>query len=276
MIRTYPMIRKGAWTALLALAIAGPASAQQLARGSGKSPSADLVRQLRERHRLGTLEAVSPVQKWLNQNIESVSWDEELFEEVINWTRELPGEMNIMVDWYALESLGVDREAPISLELRNLPLHKILNFVLEQAGGDEPLAYHGTDNILTITTEDEMAQPENFVIRVYNVIDLIRVLRSFENAPSIRLSNLQAQSSGQGSSGTNLFADDDDDDDDGSYEDRVQGVVDLIVQLIEPASWSVNAGFGTVSAHQDSIIVNNSISVHEKLGGPVRMRERRR
>ncbi len=56
----------------------------------------------------------------------------------------------------------------------------------------------------------------------------------------------------------------------------MQRVVDLIVQLIEPASWSVNAGFGTISAHQDSIVVNNSISVHEKLGGPVRMRERQR
>jgi hypothetical protein len=114
------------------------------------------------------------------------------------------------------------------------------------------------------------------VIRVYSVVDLIRVLRSFDNAPSIRLSNLQETSSGGGGGGSNLFSDDDDDEDDEDIEDRVQGVVDLIVQLIEPASWSVNAGFGTISAHQDTIVVNNSISVHEKLGGPVRMRERQR
>lgn len=267
------MTKKFLLTTVLALAVTAPASAQQLVRGNGRGTAADLALRARSRQRIADRGKISPVEKWLNQNIESVSWDEELFEDVIRWARELPGEMNIIMDWHALEGAGVDREAPITLELRNLRLHVVLNLALRQAGGDEPLAYHGTDNILTITTEDERAQPRQFVIRIYNIVDLVRLTPDFINAPSIRLSNLQEKSSGQGGGGQQLFSDDDDDDEDG--DDRVQKVMDMIIAVIEPSSWTVNGGFGTISAHNDILVVNNSLSVHEKLGGPVRTGEQR-
>jgi hypothetical protein len=185
--------------------------------------------------------------------------------------RELPGDMNIVVEWNVMEGLGVDRETPITLELKNVPLYKVLDFVLKQAGGDVPLGYRGIDNILTITLEEELNQPGNFVIRTYQVADLIRLHVSFDNSPTIRLSSLQQQQSGGGSSGSNLFSDDDDDEEEKDLEERVQTLIDTIVETIEPESWTQNQGQGTITAVNDVIIVNNTLSVHEKLGGAVRM-----
>ena len=49
----------------------------------------------------------------------------------------------------------------------------------------------------------------------------------------------------------------------------------MLVSAVEPESWSQNGGRGTATAVRDVIIVNNSIAVHEKIGGAVRMRSGR-
>ena len=263
------MIKKRILMAAIGLAVAGPAWGQ-IVRGPGQSSAADLGRSIRRRQTLSSARQESPLQKWLDQNIESVSFDETLFEDVIRWLRELPGEMNIVIEWIVMEGEGVDREAPISLELKNVPLYKVLDLVLKQAGSDVPLGYQGTDNILTISLEEVLNEPKNFVIRTYHVADLIRLYISFDEAPSIRLSNLQQQTSGGGAAGSNLFSDDDDDEEAGDLDERVQKVIDMIVETVEPQSWTQNGGQGIATSLNDVIIVNNSISVHEKLGGAIR------
>ncbi|UCG32396.1 MAG: hypothetical protein JSU68_12110 [Phycisphaerales bacterium] len=244
----------------------------QTAQTSGQSSAADLGRSIRERQSLRGLGQPSQIQKWLNQNVESVSFDEELFEDVIRWLRERPGEVNIVVEWNVMEGLGVDREMPITLELKNVPLSKVLQLVLKQAGVDVPLGYRGEENILTITLEEELNAPRNFVIRTYQVTDLVRTFINFDNPPSIRLSNLQQTTSGGGAASSNLFADDDDDEQDEELEERVQAIIDMLVETIEPETWSQNGGQGTATAVRDVIIINNSIAVHEKIGGAVRLR----
>ena len=171
-----------------------------------------------------------------------------------------------------LEGAGVDREAPVTLELRDVPLYQVLVRALRKAGGDERLAFYGIDNILTITTEEERVQPENFVIRIYNVIDLVRVLKNFGGAPGVSIGNLVPQSSGSGGGSSSVIVGDDDDEGDTDVEDRVKAVVKLIVSTIEQTSWSVNGGMDTIAAYGDAIVVSNTLSVHEKLGGPVRVR----
>jgi hypothetical protein len=260
------MDRKCICIALMVLSCVGSAVAQQLDKRS------DLNALNRKRTSRPTQRDESPVQHWLDQNIESVSWDERPLEVVIRWARDLPGRMNIDVDWYVLESAGVDRQAPVTLELRDVPLHQVLVRALRKAGGDERLAFYGIDNILTITTEEEMVRPESLVIRTYNVIDLIRALRSFGDGPSIDITAVQPQSSGSGGASGTVFKGGDDDNEDTDLEDRVEAVVNMIITTIEPASWSVNGGRGTIAAHRDTIVVRNTISVHERLGGPVRAR----
>jgi hypothetical protein len=261
-------------TTAISMAAVAPVWGQN-AQPTGQSTAADLGRSIRERQSLQGLGQPNQIGKWLNQNIESVSFDEELLEDVIRWFREQPGEVNIVVEWIVMEGLGVDREMPITLELKNVPLRKVLELVLKQAGMDVPLGYRGEDNILTITLEEELDAPKNFVIRTYQVTDLVRTFVNFDQAPSIRLSNLQQTTSGGGAASSNLFADDDDDEQDEELEERVQDIIDMLVETVEPESWSQNGGQGTATAVRDVIIVNNSIAVHEKIGGAVRLRSGR-
>jgi len=268
------MIKRWILMTVISVAVAGPAWAQTT-RGPGQSSAADLARTIRQRQTLRNVQQQSPVQRWLDQNVASVSFDETLFEDVIRWLREQPGEMNIVVEWAVMEGLGVDREAPVTLELKNVPLYKVLGLVLKQVGQDVPLGYQGTDNILTITLEEELNQPKNFVIRAYPVTQLIRPWTDYNNAPSIRLSNLQQSSSGGGAASSNLFSDDDDEGEEIECSDRAGAIVEAIVDTIEPESWSQNGGSGSITFYDGAgscmIIVNNSPSVHEKLGGPVRL-----
>jgi hypothetical protein len=260
------------WIVTTAISMVAVAPAWgQTPQTTGQSSAADLGRTIRERQSLRALGQPSQIQQWMNQNVESVSFDEELFEDVIRWLRERPGDVNIVVEWNVMEGLGVDREMPITLELKNVPLYKVLNLVLKQAGADVPLGYRGEDNILTITLEEELNAPKNFVIRTYQVTDLVRTFINFDNAPSIRLSNLQQTTSGGGGSASNLFSDDDDDEETEELEERVQAIIDMLVETVEPESWSQNGGQGTATAVRDVIIVNNSIEVHEKIGGAVRL-----
>ena len=259
------------WTLIAAttLAVAAPAWGQTAGR-IGQSSAADLERTTRQRRSVRGMEPESGAQQWIKQNVESVTFDETPFEDVIRWTRGRPGDMNVVVKWHVLEVLGVDRDAPVTLELKNVPLWKVLHFVLEQASPDVPLGYCGEENVLPITLQEELNAPRNFIIRAYPVTDLVRNFMNVHSAPSIRLSSLQQMTSGGGMA-SSVFTEGDGDEDDEPLGDRVQRVLQMLLNTVEPESWSENGGQGTAMAVRDVIIVNNSIEVHEKIGGAIRL-----
>ena len=54
-----------------------------------------------------------------------------------------------------------------------------------------------------------------------------------------------------------------------SVEDNLEKLADLIKNTIEPESWDDNGGRGTIRIFRRSLVIRNSIEVHEKIGGPV-------
>jgi hypothetical protein len=50
---------------------------------------------------------------------------------------------------------------------------------------------------------------------------------------------------------------------------QMQELVELIQQAVEPDSWQVNGGLGHIVPFQRSIVVRNTILVHQRLGGYV-------
>ena len=201
------------WTPMVAtvLAIAVPGWGQN-AGSTAQTPATDLERTACQRRSLSSMEPESQAQQWLNQNVEGVTFDEAPFEDVIRWMRGRPGDMNVVIKWHVLEAFGVDRDAPVTLELRNVPLWKVLHFVLEQVSPDAPLGYRGEENVLTVTLEEELNAPRHFVIRAYPVTDLARNFMNVHTAPSIRLSSLQQMTSG-GSTASSVFTEGDGDED---------------------------------------------------------------
>ena len=261
---------------------AAAALAQAPVGADGKSTIADLGRRhQRQQQRLSGASSVSPIERWLNQTVDGpLEWDERAFLEVIEEMQEAAEDINIYVEWRVLEGAGVDIEAPITLKLKKIPRYELLKIILRQAGEDiAQLGYRATGNILTISTVEEL--DSRMIVRTYPVRSLIWIRRipDYYEAPGIQLSQLQqAQFGGGGGGGStsSLFTDDDDDQDDVEFDDAVEDLVDRITRSIAPESWQQNGGLGTVVAHNDLLIVNNSVRVHELLGGPTRTMAQRR
>jgi hypothetical protein len=74
---------------------------------------------------------------------------------------------NIFVNWRALESVGVDRNTPITLALANMPLSQVLDQLLTQsaaraARGGKPakLGYTVDQGVIVISIDEDLKQPK--------------------------------------------------------------------------------------------------------------------
>jgi len=56
--------------------------------------------------------------------------------------------------------------------------------------------------------------------------------------------------------------------DEESVEDRMESIVELIRETIDPDGWTENGGNNTIRAYKRQIVVRAPIEVHEQIGGP--------
>ena len=54
-------------------------------------------------------------------------------------------------------------------------------------------------------------------------------------------------------------------------ERKLRELMNLITTTLEPESWAVNGGSGTIIPFRDRLVVRNSPLVHQQLGGPIRL-----
>ena len=106
-----------------------------------------------------------------NRMLPEISFEDVPFGDVVSFLRDVSG-ANIFVNWKSLEAAGMDKNVPVSVQLKNVKFSKVLDMVLDSAGGGQVrLAYFFDNNVLTITTADEAAK--NVVTRVYDVKDIL-------------------------------------------------------------------------------------------------------
>jgi hypothetical protein len=222
----------------------------------------------------------------LNQRVDLVEWDGAAFQEVLSWLRER-GVVNVIVRWRAVEAVGVDRDSPVTLSLRDATVRGILTEVLAQLGSGEPdsdpLQFHALGNTLTISTRSEFNR--QLYVRVYDVADLIRRVTDFTDGPTVELNQTQGGQSGQGQS---IFSGSGSGNDPGGNEPGgAQGrtaddpemlrLINVIKTSIEPDTWEIpsdpawggahGGGKGTIVPFNRLLVVRNTIEVHEKLAG---------
>ncbi len=211
----------------------------------------------------------------LNDRIPEVSFQEVPFDQVMDWVTDYTG-ANVVVRWQSLELLGIERDKPITIRVRNLRLSQVLWMIMNEAGGtDVKLAYRASGNLLVLSTAEDLGQ--EMLVRVYDVGDLLVRVPRFRNGPRIDLT--QQSGGGAGGGGQNVFGGSqgggqDDDDEQGQQQDgqvdpQMLELLELITQTIEPDSWADNGGLGTIQAFGRQLVVRNNILVHQMLGGPV-------
>jgi hypothetical protein len=155
----------------------------------------------------------------------------------------------------------------------------VLNVLLSEAGGSEPLTFYIDEGVIEITTR-ELADKQLFT-KVYPVDDLLMDIPDFANAPSFNLSSSTSgtstsggTSTGMSSSSTGLFSNTTSSGSTGTNAgttklDRAQQLIDLIVSTIQSDIWKENGGLASIRYWNGSLIVTAPRSAHEAIGGPI-------
>jgi len=199
----------------------------------------------------------------LNMTLPDLNFTGVTLADAIDFMRDVSG-CKILVNWQALEASGVGRDTLINLRLRNVPLRKVLELTLREAGSGDLLTYYIDADLIEVTTK-ELANSQMFT-RVYPVDDLIMEVPDFVG-PDF---NLQGSSVGGGGGGGILGGNIDDSEDQGKTRaERAQELIDIIQAIIEPDVWDVNGGQAAIRFWNGSLIVTAPRSVHEALGGPI-------
>jgi uncharacterized membrane protein YgcG len=224
-------------------------------------------------------QAAMSAHRALNFTAEIAKFDNVPLDTVIDYIHD-ETEANIHVNWKALEAVGVSKDAQVNLNLRKVPVHKLLDLALEEAGAGTALTYYVDQGVIEITTR-EIADA-SMITRVYPVDDLLMEIPDFTDAPDFNITSNNTQTSGSGGGGggggggQGLFGGGSSSSGSGSQTqqlttktDRAQALIELIMQTLQPEIWQPNGGQATIHFFNGSLIVRAPRSIQEALGGPV-------
>ncbi|HVT80499.1 MAG TPA: hypothetical protein VHM90_07570, partial [Phycisphaerae bacterium] len=108
-----------------------------------------------------TLDALEkPVDKYVLENVPL----EDAFEQFKQLAH-----VNIFVNWAALETVGVTRRGPISIQLSQVPARRVLATLLALASPSADLHFLVTDNMLAISTREDLHSAKYQQVSVYDV-----------------------------------------------------------------------------------------------------------
>jgi general secretion pathway protein D len=209
------------------------------------------------------------VQAQLDKRLPELRFDAVGLTDVIDFLRDVSG-ANIFVNWRALEGATIDRNAPVTARLRDVPFRKALDIILQDVGGGTvKLAYTVDEGVITISTAEELAT--NTMTQTYDIRDLIINVPDFDNAPTFDLTNSNTTGGGGssgsgggggGSSSGGLFSDDSEssDQEQGPTRDElVEKITALIQNSVAKDTWEINGGtIGTLSELNGTLIVTQT------------------
>ena len=213
----------------------------------------------------------------LNQRIPELTFQDLPLEQVVQWLGEFT-QLNISVRWQMLQDAGVDRDRPISIQARNLRLSQVLWLLMNEAGGSEvKLGYRASGTLLVLSTAEDL--DKEMVTKIYDVSDLLIHLPRAQRQGAFNVTQGLGQSSGTGGGGggggggmfgqggQNQQQQGQDQTGQQGGQQEMQQLVEIIRQTVEPDSWRESGGQGSILPYQQSIIVRNTILVHQRLGG---------
>ncbi len=95
------------------------------------------------------------VHKRLRQKLPKLEFTGIAFKDVVQFLREVSN-TNISVKRKVLKAAGVKMDTPITIELRDVTFGKAIRVILDDAGGATPLDFVVDDNVITISTREDI------------------------------------------------------------------------------------------------------------------------
>lgn len=204
-----------------------------------------------QRERGGATDATT--EAILGRTLPSLPFDNVPFTDVVDYLRDTT-QANIFVNWTAIEGAGVDKNQPITVRLTNVKFSKVLEIILDSAGGGVTrLGYTIDDGVITISTQEDLAK--NVATRTYDIRDLLVRIPDFP-VPSVSISGGGSGSSSSlftGSGGNNGSENQVD------REQLVEQITQLITDTIASDSWKANGGLiGAIQELGGQLIVTQT------------------
>jgi type II secretory pathway component GspD/PulD (secretin) len=182
--------------------------------------------------------------------------------------------LNIDVDWPSLENVGIDKEAPITLNLTQVPVKTVLDRVVEKvspdAGGTAGAAWSINDGVLTIASREVINKNKALVI--YDIRDLLIEVPDYTQAPEFDLQQVLQNRGGRGGGGGQSpfqnANEGNDQQDRRSLEDRTNDLIRIITTNVDANGWQENGGdVGYIQQLQGSLIITNTPANHRAIQG---------
>lgn len=201
------------------------------------------------------------------------------------------GGANVIVRWRELQRIGIDPDEVVTFRGRNLTVGQMLWVLFNLVDtADARLGYLAEGDMILISSAEDFGQ--QMIIRTYDVNDLLArpvedmapyfaggATDSLGNSPSSgggEVQTISTQTAGlarnphfrvstfQGyrPDGGSLAAVNRE-----IWELRMHRLITIITATIEPDSWSVNGGVGSILPFDGRLIVRNSALVHQQLAG---------
>lgn len=169
-------------------------------------------------------------------------------------------QVNLVVNWNALEQAGILRDTPVTLRLSNVSVETALKEILAVVGSIVPLDYVIDEGVVRISTQDNLAT--NVFTKVYQIRDLIHPRhQTLEGTLSVEIatgepSGAQSDTGGAGTA----------DEDETSRQELIDGLVELIQEAIDPESWRDNGGtLGYLEEFNGALIVTQTPEAHRRI-----------
>jgi type II secretory pathway component GspD/PulD (secretin) len=180
--------------------------------------------------------------------------------------------VNMDVDWQALESKGIDRETPVSLKLTNVSIETVLDRIMEKVSPD---SYNGAawaiqNGVLTVSSRE--AINKNKVLSIYDIRDLLIEVPDYADAPEFDLQSVLQDQGGQGGGGQSPFRDAQQQAPDRrTLQERTRDIVDIIQTNVDSTGWQANGGdVGAIQELAGSLIITNTPANHRAVQGLLR------
>ncbi|MDX2114613.1 MAG: hypothetical protein SFZ24_03195 [Planctomycetota bacterium] len=178
--------------------------------------------------------------------------------------------LNVDVDWDSLAQIGIERDRPISLELREVPARVVLERVLEKAQPDafSKAGWAVQDGVLVIAA-DEALRRNTFIV-IYDIRDLLFQVPDFTDIPELDLDQvLQQARAGGGGGGGSVFSEEDDSEPEGPTEEELRNrILDIIQTNVDFGNWVDQGGStGVVQELNGNLIITNTARNHRQIQG---------
>jgi hypothetical protein len=192
--------------------------------------------------------------------------------------------------------IGIDPDTEINLDVTEKPALTVLEMILDQCADlGDACTWQLRNGFVEVGTKDRLGASSAQEIRYYPIRDLLFEPRMFDNAPDLDLDSALQQGGGYGGAGGGggggggggfgggggggggggygggggaVFGDPSDDPDALSEEERVEQIIAIIQDIVEPEGWTDLGGeWAHLRYYNGTLIIRAPDFIHRQIGG---------